>query len=124
MTTTSMQPLWLSHYAKDLRKKMTDAEHRLWYYLRSNRLKGIKLRRQVPIHHYIADFICLSVHLVIELDGSHHKNSQQKKYDEEQTLYLNSPGYKVLRIDDNEIFQNMPGVLESILKTIEKIHVE
>jgi len=49
---------------------MTEAEDRLWRELRSRRLDRIKFRRQVPIGPYIADFACLDVGLVVEIDDS------------------------------------------------------
>jgi very-short-patch-repair endonuclease len=45
--------------AKALRNKMTEAERRLWYWLRAHRLADHKFKRQVPIDSYIVDFACL-----------------------------------------------------------------
>jgi len=57
-------------FARRLRRDMTEAEDRLWRELRSRRLDRIKFRRQVPIGPYIADFACLDVGLVVEIDDS------------------------------------------------------
>ena len=57
--------------ARMLRKTMTDVERKLWAKLRANRF-GVKFRRQVPFGNYIADFLSLEAHLVVELDGCHH----------------------------------------------------
>ena len=59
-------------HAKRLRKGMTDAERRLWQYLRAGRLEGMKFRRQHPLPPYIVDFCCVEAGLVVELDGSQH----------------------------------------------------
>jgi len=112
------QPAWLMQHAKTLRKQMTDAEHRLWYYLRAKRLNGIKFRRQVPIYHYVADFLCISSLLIIELDGSQHQQAEQVVYDQKRTHYFEFLGYRVLRISNEEIFNNISGVLEKILQGI------
>jgi very-short-patch-repair endonuclease len=117
--TQHKQPLWLTQYAKQLRKNMTEAEQQLWFRLRSSRLNGIKFRRQVPMSHYIADFVCSSFYLIIELDGSQHQIPEQKKYDQLRTDYFELLGYHVLRIDNNEIFSHMSGVIEAILDVIE-----
>ena len=101
------QPTWLSQYAKTLRKNMTEAERRLWHHLRSNRLNDAKFRRQVPIHHYIADFLCVSAHLVVELDGSQHQQSENRIYDKKRTLYFESLGYRVLRVSNEEVFNTI-----------------
>ena len=47
----------------------------LWHRLRAGRLNGYKFRRQHPIPPYVADFYCEAAHLVIELDGSQHRQS-------------------------------------------------
>jgi very-short-patch-repair endonuclease len=109
------QPLWLNQYAKDLRKNRTEAEHRLWYHLRARSLDGVKFRRQVPMGHYIADFLCYSSRFIVELDGSQHQELAHIKYDEERTQYFESLGYRVLRISNEEIFNNLSGVLDSIV---------
>jgi very-short-patch-repair endonuclease len=62
--------------ARVLRKNATDAERRLWRYLRDRQLDGFRFRRQVPLGRYVADFACLSARLVVELDGSQHAERQ------------------------------------------------
>lgn len=98
--------------AKQLRQTQTDAENYLWFQLRNRALNGIKFRRQVPIEQYIVDFLCMEKKLIIELDGSQHIDNIE--YDSIRTEYLNSKGYKVLRIYNNEIFNNIDNVLEYI----------
>ena len=58
---------------------MTDAEQTLWYYLRGKCFLGYKFKRQVPIGNYIVDFLCTDNKMVIELDGSGHLKTMQKK---------------------------------------------
>lgn len=105
-------------YSKKLRKEMTPFEEKLWYYLRAKRFMNLKFRRQVPIGNYIADFICKSKMLIIELDGSGHLKENQAKYDEERDSYLKSLGYKVLRIYNTDIDKNIDNVLEYIKNSI------
>ena len=66
----------LKHRAKNLRRNQSDAEHRLWYYLRGKPFYGIKFKRQVIISNYIVDFANFTEKLVIELDGGQHIESQ------------------------------------------------
>ena len=75
-------------HAKQLRKGMTDAERRLWQYLRAGRLEGMKFRRQHPVPPYIVDFCCVEAGLVVELDGSQHSPAA----DAARTRYLQSQG--------------------------------
>jgi very-short-patch-repair endonuclease len=99
--------------AKDLRKNSTDAENYLWKTLRSNRLQGIKFRRQHIIGQFIVDFVCLERKIIIELDGGHH--ASQKERDNERDSWLESEGYKVLRFWNNELFENTDGVMNNIM---------
>ena len=103
--------------SKELRKNMTDAEKKLWQYIRKEQINGLKFRRQQPIGPYIADFICQPIKLIIELDGGQHNENENIKYDEKRTEYLQNAGYIVLRIWNNEIFQNIESVVEKIIET-------
>jgi len=106
----------LKERARTLRKTLTDAESVLWLALKKRQVNGIKFRRQHRIGSYIIDFICLSHRLIIEVDGAHHQN--QIEYDTIRTKFLNAAGYKVLRFWNNEVFNQLDGVLETIWKTI------
>ena len=44
-------------FARRLRREMTAAEAMVWRALRGNRSAGLKVRRQVPIGPYVADFL-------------------------------------------------------------------
>lgn len=96
---------------------MTDAENRIWYYLRDRRLQGYKFVRQYVIGKYIVDFICREKKLIIEIDGGQHMNAME--YDEQRSCYLESRGYQVLRVWNNEVFDNIQGVMESILNCMD-----
>ena len=96
-----------------LRSGQTEGEERLWSRLRAGRLNGLKFRRQVPIGSYIADFVCPSAKLVIELDGSQHV--EQHGYDDRRTRFLQAEGYYVLRVWNNDVLARMEAVLEGIL---------
>jgi len=75
---------------------------------------GSHFRRQVVIGPYIADFACMAAKLVIEVDGSHHGDEENLQRDVTRTKWLQTEGYKVLRYWNNDIFQNIDGVLSDI----------
>jgi very-short-patch-repair endonuclease len=100
--------------AQRLRKNATDAEVRLWRHLKRLETRGTHFRRQMPIGAFIADFVCPAARLVIEVDGSQHGEAQGKIRDEKRTQRLESEGYRVLRFWNNDITQNIRGVLEVI----------
>jgi len=98
--------------AQALRKNQTDAEKRLWLAIRNRQLSGFKFKRQVPVGSYIVDFICHDKNLIVELDGGQH--SRQVEADENRTAWLEARGYKLIRFWNNEVLENLEGVLTSI----------
>ena len=102
----------LKEYAKKLRKNMTEAETILWEELKQ--LDGYHFRRQHPINDFIADFICLSAHLIIEVDGKYHDVSQQQTEDDMRTDALSKMGYTVVRFTNDEIITDVDRVVDEI----------
>jgi len=98
--------------ARRLRADMPPAELRVWYFIRKCQLEAARFRRQVPLGRYIVDFACLEERLVIELDGDQH--AHRTTHDEARTAWLNAPGWRVLRFWNNEVYDNIDGVLETI----------
>lgn len=105
-------------HARQLRKESTPAEAKLWAYLRQIREDGEDFRRQHAIGSFITDFCAPRKKLVIELDGSHHLD--QEDYDKKQTEYLESRGYRVIRIWNKDVMNNIEGVIQSIQRAIEE----
>ena len=104
-------------HARQLRKKMTPAEIKLWTYLRGKKF-GIKFRKQHALGNYVVDFCCIKKKLVIELDGSQHLD--QEDYDEVRTEYLESLGYRVIRFWNNQVMNDINGVIKAISYALEK----
>jgi len=102
--------------AKKLRSNLTDAEKKLWYWLRCQNLQAASFRRQAPIGSYIVDFVCYEPRLIIELDGGQHASNQS--YDAKRDAWLRGEGFAVLRFWNNEVIKNTGGVLETILNHI------
>ncbi|MBI4285772.1 MAG: endonuclease domain-containing protein [Chloroflexi bacterium] len=105
--------------ARELRRKQTGAENLLWAELRNMRSDGVKFRRQHPIGDYIVDFICLEKKLVIEVDGGQHNEDVKKEEDETRTLWLESEGYHIIRLWNNEVLANIEGVVFHIKEALE-----
>ena len=99
--------------SRDLRRSATEVENRLWRHLRARRLEAFKFRRQRPIGAYIVDFVCLERGLIVELDGGQHAE-ERKAYDERRDACLRRAGYRVLRFWNNEVVENIEGVLQTI----------
>ena len=106
----------LTPIAKRLRRDSTDVEHIIWRHLRAGRLQGVKFKRQQPIGRYIVDFVCFERKLIIELDGGQHANAIEK--DAARTQWLESQGFAVLRFWNNEIMNNIEGVLMRVMEAL------
>ncbi len=105
---------------RNLRRKQTDAEKKLWAVLRNRQLAGVKFRRQFPIDKYIVDFYAPECKLAIEADGGQHYEDKNREKDELRTNQLGGLGIHVLRFNDIEILNNSEGVYETIQKEIER----
>ena len=98
--------------ARALRQTQTDAEALLWSRLRDRRLLGLKFRRQRPIGKYFADFACVEIGLVIELDGGQHV--EQAAYDTQREKDMEQLGFRTLRFWDHEVLTGTDVVMEKI----------
>ena len=99
--------------ARALRKRMTPQEVKLWQHLRY--LENYHFRRQVPIGPYIVDFAEKKRGLAIEVDGSQHNETENLAKDETRDSYLANMGFKILRVWNFEVDQNLDGVMDTIL---------
>lgn len=104
------------HVTRKLRKNLTPWEWKLWQALRNRQLNSAKFRRQFKIGPYVTDFCCLSARLIIELDGGHHNEPENRQADDVRQRFLESSGFKVLRFWNNDIGTNLEGVVQEILK--------
>ena len=100
--------------SRGLRKEETDAERLLWSCLRDKQLHQVKFRRQQPIGSYIVDFVSFDKKLIIEVDGGQHDEQNNRARDENRTNHLESKGYRVMRFWNNDVLQNLDGVLFKI----------
>jgi primosomal protein N' (replication factor Y) len=91
---------------------MTDAERLLWQALRGKQVHAHRFRRQHPIGPYIADFACIEQKLVVELDGGQHQN--QIAQDALRSDFIQSQGWRILRFWNNDVLENLEGVLTTI----------
>ena len=91
---------------------MTPAEAILWKHVRAKRFDGFKFRRQQPIGPFIADFVCPSARVIIELDGDSHTGQEVK--DANRQAGLERLGYRVLRFWNHDVYDDLEMVLDNI----------
>ena len=106
------------NFRKELRNSLTAAEAVLWQNLKGRQLLGKKFRRQIGIGRYIVDFYCPESGLVIELDGDRHFSITIDEYEAERTKYLEEEGLRIIRFENNELYDNLEAVLETIKEAI------
>jgi very-short-patch-repair endonuclease len=96
-----------------MRAAPTQAEHKLWWHLRYRlATPGTHFRRQVRIDRYIADFACHAHRIVVEVDSGQH--GMKTAADAARTAILQAHGYRVLRFWNNDVLENIDGVLQII----------
>lgn len=100
--------------ARELRKSLTPAERILWDVLKNRQMEGYKFRRQHPIYHYIADFYCHELRMVIELDGGVHDEIDQQEHDSNRDLVIREFGIEILRFKNEEVMNDTKNVLEKV----------
>ena len=104
--------------SREMRNAPSDAEYRLWYFLRGRQLRGVKFRRQVPIGSFIVDFAALERKLVIELDGGQH--GERRSYDDARTRWLNAQGFRVMRFWNHEVLEETDAIVEMIANALQE----
>ena len=102
--------------ARQLRKVSPDAELHMWRLLRNRRFRDLKFRRQHPIGHYIADFVCLQKQLIVELDGGQH--AERAEYDVTRTRELEKAGFRVIRFWDNDVLACPDAVMQRLYEEL------
>lgn len=76
---------------------MTKAEACLWkFVLKSKQLKRYQFRRQRRVLNYIADFMCMELMLIIEVDGISHDWEETVLKDEKKQIDLEAAGFTII----------------------------
>jgi hypothetical protein len=84
-------------------------------------MQGLKFRRQHPLGNYFADFACIEIGLIVELDGGQHGEALAIAYDSKRTDEFAAMGFQVLRFWDNEVLNETEAVLEKIFQTAQTL---
>ena len=100
---------------------MTKAEVCLWKYVLKGKKTGQVFRRQRPIDVYIVDFVCLTLKLIIEVDGESHNHQKIAENDMQRQRKLESLGFVFLRFQDEEVLKEIDGVALAIESKIAEL---
>ena len=110
----------LKDRARALRAQMTTSERELWSRLRLKQVLGVQFYRQKPIGNYIVDFYAPKARLVVEVDGSQHRDTDNVERDAQREYYLASVGVRVLRFNNLQVLQELDAVVEVIFQAVAK----
>ena len=89
----------------------------LWAALRDKAL-GVKFRRQVVIGPFIADLVCASRRLVIEIDGPVHET--QRERDAERQSFIEAEGYTFVRVTASEVENELDTVMTRLRSVLDE----
>lgn len=104
-----------------LRKRSTSTEIIIWAKLRGRQLENCKFRRQYSVGPFVIDFYAPELKLAIEIDGPIHFQPEAIEYDKRRQLYLETKGIYVIRFTNNQVYQELDGVLEAIAQTVSQL---
>jgi very-short-patch-repair endonuclease len=102
----------LTRRARELRLRQTKAESLLWGVLRSRRLCGLKFRRQHPLDPFVADFACIEMRLIVEIDGGYHDYVYANDLTRQQKL--EAQGWRVIRFSNEDVLADVEAVAIAI----------
>ena len=94
----------LNERAKEMRNNSTKGEIKFWCELLRKKQSGYQFNRQKILYHYIVDFYCPKLKLLIEIDGTSHDDKEE--YDAHRDRVLESYGLKVLHYNDIKVLSN------------------
>jgi leucyl-tRNA synthetase len=107
----------LVEFAKEHRSSPTNEEEKVWEVIRNRQIQDTKFRRQHIIDKFIADFVCLELNLILEIDGLIHSLEDNLISDEARTIRLNELGFEVIRFTNEEVNSR----IETVISKLEKI---
>ena len=106
---------WRTNRSRVLRANDTSAEAKLWAELRNRQLGDLKFVRQAPVGDYFVDFLCRERKVVVELDGGTHSTDAELARDAVRSEALSGRGYRVFRVSNADVFENIDEVLAALL---------
>ena len=100
---------------------MTNAERVLWSHVRNRRLDGFKIRRQVVVCGFIADFYCPEVKLIIEVDGEIHHEEATVIKDAHREQVLTACGYSIIRFTNPDVLHHTDEVCQALAQRLHSL---
>jgi len=112
----------LKQRAREMRNNSTKGEIKFWCELLRKKQTGYKFYRQKIINHFIVDFYCAKLKIVIKIDGTSHEGKEE--YDKRRGSVLESLELKVIRYNDVQVLNNFHLVEQDFKKQIKSRELE
>ena len=106
---------------RKLRQDIVKAEKIIWDKIRNRQIEDCKFRRQYSVDKFVIDFYNPILQLAIEIDCESHFQEDAVEYDRERQIYIESLGIKFIRFTNNDVYENLDGVLESIAMKVREL---
>src|SRR3712207_4030631 len=90
-------------FARDQRSTANEFAATVWQWIRNRQVCRQKFRREYPVPPYTADFCCVELKLILEVDGASHVSDEGKVRDLTRDEALSEQGYRVVRISGYDI---------------------
>jgi very-short-patch-repair endonuclease len=107
-------------FARTERATANDFANTVWQWIRNRQICGQKFRREMPIPPYTADFCCLELKLILEIDGAEHFTTEGQQHDRDRDEFLQQEGYRVVRISGYDVQRDGKRVLDRIAKEVQQ----
>lgn len=114
----------LRNRRRELRNNQTEAEKILWKHISKNKILGLRFLRQYSVGPYILDFFCPKIRLGIELDGSVHKEKENKLYDKDREKFLENLDINVIRFWNDDVLNNLTETLNRLQNKIKSLNIK
>ncbi|MCG8786214.1 leucine--tRNA ligase [Tenacibaculum finnmarkense] len=95
---------------KEMRLNLSKAEEVLWNELK-NKKGASKFRKKYTIGTFLVDYVCLAKNIVVEFSG--------KEDEAARTTYFANEGLHIVRFTNEEVLENVLGVVSKINNTIQ-----
>lgn len=107
-------------FARSQRAMANEFASTIWQWIRNRQIYSQKFRREYPIPPYTADFCCVELKLILEIDGADHFTETGQDRDRARDDFLNRQGYRVVRIAGYDVLREESQVLEMIKEQVKK----
>ena len=108
-----------TRFARTQRSTSNEFAETVWQMLRNRRCCDEKFRREHGIAPYTVDFCCVSLKLIVEVDGQEHFSEAGVERDRIRDQFLQDLGYEVLRIAGYDVLRDPQSVLQRLRSAVE-----